>query len=84
MHKVTLLTKTSLEEADVLDGDIYGLIASYATANFWVSRPHSQQGAIFDENLQSGGPLSASSTTDTMMLSQRTPVLNKDFNPPSR
>merc|ERR1711964_189443 len=24
-----------LEEKDVLDGDIYGLIAPYATANFW-------------------------------------------------
>jgi hypothetical protein len=78
------LTKISLEEADVLNGDIYGLIAPYATANFWVSQPHSQHGAIFDEDLQSGGPLSASSITDSMMLSQRTPVLNKDFNPPSQ
>jgi hypothetical protein len=82
--QVILLTKTSLEEADVLNGDIYGLIAPYATANFWVSQPHSQHGAIFDENLQSGGHLYASSTTDTMMLSQRMTVLNKDFNPPSR
>lgn len=31
------LTKLSLEEKDVLDGDIYGLIAPYATANFWVN-----------------------------------------------
>jgi hypothetical protein len=37
MCQVILLTKTSLEEADVLNGDIYGLIAPYATANFWVS-----------------------------------------------
>ena len=26
-----------LAEDDVLNGDIYGLIAPYATANFWVS-----------------------------------------------
>ena len=26
----------SLEEKDVLDGDIYGMISPYMTANFWV------------------------------------------------
>jgi hypothetical protein len=35
--KISQLTiLPSLAEADVLDGDIYGLIAPYATANFWV------------------------------------------------
>jgi hypothetical protein len=78
-----LLTKTSLDEAEVLNGDIYGLIAPYATANFWVSQAHSQNAAIFDEAPQSGGPISANFTTDTMTLSQRTSAFNKDFNPPS-
>lgn len=31
------LTGCSLEEDEVLDGDIYGMISPYATANFWVS-----------------------------------------------
>lgn len=33
----------TLEEDEVLNGDIYGMIAPYATANFWVSlqtKPH--------------------------------------------
>ena len=32
-----MLTANRLEEKEVLDGDIYGLIAPYATANLWVS-----------------------------------------------
>lgn len=34
---VKILTSHSLDEGDVLDGDIYGMIAPYATANLWVS-----------------------------------------------
>lgn len=30
------LTNRSLEEDEVLNGDIYGMIAPYITANFWV------------------------------------------------
>jgi len=33
----------SLNEDDVLNGDIYGLISPYATANFWVSLSSSAQ-----------------------------------------
>jgi hypothetical protein len=31
--------KFRLDEKDVLDGDIYGMIAPYATANLWVRDP---------------------------------------------
>lgn len=31
-----LMDIISLDEDDVLNGDIYGMIAPYATANFWV------------------------------------------------
>lgn len=33
----TGLNLNSLDEDAVLDGDIYGMIAPYMTANFWVS-----------------------------------------------
>ena len=57
----------SLAEADVLHGDIYGLIAPYATANFWVLPTwlqHSQRLTLKN----SGGLTSASFIIDTTTL----------------
>ena len=73
-----------MEEADVLNGDIYGLIAPYATANFWVCflfiPPRIMK---YESNKLSGGPTFANFTIDTTMSSQQTSATNKAFNPPS-
>jgi len=41
-----LLMYCSLNEDDVLNSDIYGLISPYATANFWVRRGERRKGGV--------------------------------------
>lgn len=43
LHNCTANRNSSLEEDEVLNGDVYGMIAPYGTANFWVLRPLSPQ-----------------------------------------
>jgi hypothetical protein len=74
-----------LEEADVLEGDIYGLIAPYATANLWVSwpkftfAPHRRicPKTIWNSLRVSGGRIFAYSITAITMLFSQTKVHSK-------
>jgi L-gulonolactone oxidase len=54
------------DEDDILDADIHGMIAPYATANFWV-RIQELSARNEADLFSSGGRTSRSSTIDTMM-----------------
>jgi L-gulonolactone oxidase len=60
----------TLDEADVLDGDIYGMIAPYATANLWVSTHLPCLESMLNDS--SGGRIRRNSTGGITMSYQRT------------
>jgi hypothetical protein len=56
----------TLDETEVLNDDIYGMIAPFATANFWVSTQPRRHKRIL--SIDSGGLIRRNSTGVTTML----------------
>ena len=73
----------TLDEDAVLNGDIYGMIAPYATANFWVSVDSPRSQSVWTFNRISGGRTSASSTGGTTMRYPPTPAPRRPSRTPS-
>lgn len=67
----------TLDEKEVLDGDIYGMIAPYATANFWASTQLYRHNRMLKIN--SGGLIRRSSTGVTTTSLQLIQVTKKVF-----